>query len=117
MLFWLKPGIEQDDPRLLCAIAAEQSLATEIEQAADWRFARDVSDRKISADFAGVGDFESLEQLRQFLDHPAHRAIAELWSDLATWTIADIDIRRASAADRRNVRGGSASQLPEPRIG
>jgi hypothetical protein len=92
VLFRLAEGIAGDDPRVVQAVAAEYRLAELVPEAAGWRFGPSVTHREVCADFAGVGDFDSLDALSRFLAHPAHRQAAGLWSGLATWSVADLDL-------------------------
>lgn len=91
VLFELARAVTADDPRVQRAVEAEHRLAGQVPEGRSWRFGQSVTRRDGCADFAGVGDFESLAALARFLEHPAHRAAAARWRDLATWTVADLE--------------------------
>lgn len=92
VLFYLLEGIDPESEEVEAANAAEQKLADAIPGNHGWVFGTDVSRREISADFAGVGDFDSTSALADFLAHPAHKEAARLWTGLARWTVADIKV-------------------------
>lgn len=106
VLFQLAPTVHSDDPRVQRAAEAEHRLAEQIPEGHRWRFGPSITRRDISADFAGVGDFESLESLGRFLAHPAHQVAAELWRDLATWTVADLDLGTPMQRATTRCQGG-----------
>lgn len=92
VLFTLHDGVSADDPRVCRAIAAEHALAVEVPTGQGWRFGANPTGRPETADFAGTGDFGSFEELRAFLEHPAHREAAGLWTGLAHWLVADVEL-------------------------
>lgn len=92
VLFRLAAGVSADDRRVREAVAAEDALAAHIPEARGWRFGPSITHREVCADFAGVGDFPSLDDLGRFLAHAAHGAAVQLWDGVATWTVADLDL-------------------------
>lgn len=92
VLFFVHAGVSAGDPRLRRAIAAEDALAGRVHTARSWRFGPNPTGRPDAADFAGTGDFGSADELRAFLEHPAHCEAGALWSEVARWTVADIEL-------------------------
>jgi hypothetical protein len=92
VLFRLHGGVSHDDPRVTEAVAGSAGLRTTVPGGEDWRIGADTSDREVSADFGGVGDFESPAVLRAFLTHPDHVAAADRWTRIAGWTVCDLEI-------------------------
>lgn len=99
VLFRLADGVRPEDAEVQQAVAAEHRLAEKIPGGGSWRFGPSVTSRDLCADFAGVGDFDSLDTLGRFLGHPAHLDAAKLWKNLASWTVADLDLGGPSGAE------------------
>jgi Stress responsive A/B Barrel Domain len=97
VLFYLGEGITGAGPRVKAAVDAEETLRTEVPEGRDWCFGPNLSDRVPAADFVGVADFDSAQQLQRFLRHPAHTRAAALWQDIASWSVADLDLDGWSA--------------------
>lgn len=91
VLFRLNEGVTTSDARVQRACAAEVALAKSFP-GVGWTFGPDVSERPGAADFAGVGEFASNEALQAFLAEPVHREAGRLWSGIADWIVADLDI-------------------------
>jgi catechol 2,3-dioxygenase-like lactoylglutathione lyase family enzyme len=92
VLFTLRDDVPYDDPRVQRACAAEEMLATRVPAARSWRFGANLAGRHDAADFAGTGDFESVSEIRAFLEHPAHLEAVGLCEGVARWLVADIDL-------------------------
>jgi hypothetical protein len=92
VLVSLEPGVRSDDPRVLAACAAEDALAAQAPGGQGWRFGADVARRPVSADFAGVGDFESMSAVHDFLEHPTHAEVVRLWAGLSRTVVADLEL-------------------------
>lgn len=97
VLLSLRPGVGPDDPRVAEACRLEDVLAARAAPVGEavtpsWHFGRDVGGRPISADFAGVGLFDSLESLREFLDSEEHQQVVAVWGDLVDILIADLAV-------------------------
>ena len=112
VLFRLADGVRPDDAEVQYAVAAEHRLAEQIPEGRSWRFGPSVTSRDACADFAGVGDFDTLDALARFLGHPAHLDAAKLWRNLATWTVADLDFEESSGAGFEVLR--FAALRPQP---
>lgn len=97
VLLTLRPGVDAQDPRILEACRLEEVLAERYTPAGGaltpaWRFGRDIGRRPISADFVGVGLFDSMASLREFLDSEEHQQVVAAWGDLVDILIADIEV-------------------------
>lgn len=92
VLFRLHASVTVDDVRVRRAVAAEGRLAEVPIPQENWRFGANVTRRAVCADFVGVGDFASLDALNSFLIHPLHLAATQLWCDIATWTVAYLEL-------------------------
>jgi hypothetical protein len=94
-LFTLHAGVAAEDARVTAAVQASRRLS-ELPHAHSWLFESNISDRDIAADFAAIGDFDDIDGLAAFLRHPAHAVAGAMWSELATWVIADFPLHRAA---------------------
>ena len=98
VLFTLRPGIGPDDPRVVDACRAEDALVADLGSAGAhehypvWAFARDIARRPVSADFVGVGHFDSMGALGDFLTSEAHVRAAEAWDGLVDIVVADHEL-------------------------
>ena len=89
VLFKLKPGIEKTDERFRAAIVLLQELPKEIPQIIDLRAGENFSERPIAADYGLMVLVANDKALQAYLEHPAHKAAATAWKEIADWTIAD----------------------------
>lgn len=92
VLVTLEPEVEPTDPRVVAACQAEDELLAQAPGGEGWRFSRDVARRPISADFAGVGDFPSMDAVQEFLNHRSHVEVIRLWAGLARIVVADLEL-------------------------
>lgn len=91
VLFSLHEGVSRDEARVRQACAAEVALAKAFPEVG-WTFGPDVSGRVGAADFAGAGEFASTDALQAFIADPTHREAGRLWSGIADWIVADLEV-------------------------
>ncbi len=89
VLFKLKPGVEKSDERFKKAVALLEELPREIPQIIDFRAGENFSDRPVACDFGLMVLLANEKSLQLYLDHPAHKAVAAAWKEIAEWNIAD----------------------------
>jgi hypothetical protein len=89
VLFKLNEGVTRDDERVLAGARAFAELGKEIPELTFWECGWNISDRPIAHDFAVNSAVANADDLKRYLEHPAHQAAAAQWREFATWVIAD----------------------------
>jgi hypothetical protein len=89
VLFKLKPGVEKSDERFKKAVALLEELPREIPQIIDFRGGENFSERPVAYDYGLMVLLANEKSLQLYLDHPAHKAVAAAWKEIAEWNIAD----------------------------
>ncbi|BBA98593.1 hypothetical protein RVR_4833 [Actinacidiphila reveromycinica] len=92
VLFKLNEGVERDDARVVEGGRVFAELGALIPEVADWECGWNVTDRPIAYDFAINSSVADADALTRYLEHPAHQAAVALWSQFATWVIADYPV-------------------------
>ncbi|MFF2852398.1 Dabb family protein [Streptomyces sp. NPDC058001] len=91
VLFKLNDGVVREDPRVVEGVKAFKALGGLIPELAVWECEWNISDRPIAYDFAINAAVADADDLRRYLEHPAHQAGVALWREFATWVIADYE--------------------------
>ncbi|MFD7546345.1 Dabb family protein [Streptomyces sp. NPDC059816] len=89
VLFKLNDGVQRDDPRVVAGVEAFRALGGQIPELAFWECAWNISDRPIAYDFAINSAVADADDLKRYLEHPAHQAGVARWREFATWVVAD----------------------------
>ena len=89
----LNGGVERDDPRVVKGVEALRALGGQIEEVRFWECGWNVRDSPIAHDFAINSAMDDIDALQRYLQHPAHRAAAARWSDIATSVMVDYEFQ------------------------
>ena len=79
----------------LQAIEAERATRSHqnhIPEIKGWSCGRNITRRKIAADFVVIGLFDDREAMEAYLVHPDHQAGVSKWKAIADWIVVDIDL-------------------------
>ncbi|MFN3885099.1 MAG: Dabb family protein [Rhodocyclaceae bacterium] len=89
VLFKLKPGVTDDDPRIEAVCAAMQTLPRQIPVIRSWQFGRNLTMDAEAWDFGLVAMFDSEADLHAYFEHPAHLPVVDQWNEIATLAFVD----------------------------
>ena len=89
VLFKLKPGISKEDDRFKKAVAMLDLLPKQIPGIQDFRAGVNFSQRPVAVDYGLMVILQDEKGLYEYLEHPAHKAAAAAWREIADWNIAD----------------------------
>jgi hypothetical protein len=89
VLFKLKPGISKEDNRFIKAVKLLELLPGEIPLIRDFRAGSNFSTRPVAFDYGLLVVVPDEKSLGEYLEHPAHKAAADAWREIADWNIAD----------------------------
>lgn len=93
VLFKLNDGIDRhDDERAEAAAKAFEGLDAVVPGVREWQCGWNTTARDIAYDFGINSLFEDRAALQAYGDHPAHRAAAAQWQELATWVVVDFEV-------------------------
>ena len=98
VLFKLKPGILNEDSRFTRAISLLEGLPKEIPEILEFRAGPNFSNRPIASDYGLMVVLADEENLKKYLEHPSHKAVAAAWKEIAEWSIADFWSASSSAS-------------------
>ncbi|MFJ6794764.1 Dabb family protein [Streptomyces sp. NPDC091268] len=90
-LFKFKPGYDWEHPKVAAAEALAVRIGEEVPELLEWRAGRNVTDREVAYDYAIVGLVPDEGALGRYLVHPFHQRSADLWKEISTWVIADLE--------------------------
>ena len=89
VLFTFKPGISREDERFKKAVELLEVLPQVIPFIQDFRAGLNFSKRPVAVDYGLMVVLQDEKSLNEYLEHPAHKAAAAAWKEIADWKIAD----------------------------
>jgi hypothetical protein len=92
VLFKLNEGVGKDEERVGAGARAFAELGARVPEVASWEWGWNVADRPIAYDFAINSSVPDTDALKRYLEHPAHQEAVAIWSEFATWVVADYEI-------------------------
>ncbi len=93
VLFKLEPGHLLTDAAVRRAIGTTAEHPGHIDQIRGWLHGPNTARRaQAEHDYALVAQFDDAHGLERFLQHPHHKAGAEAWRAVATWSVVDLDM-------------------------
>ncbi|REL31304.1 Dabb family protein [Thalassotalea euphylliae] len=92
VLFNFKKGFSWASQESADAELSTKNHPKQIDQIQGWLCSRNVSDRKLAADFMVLGLFNNISDVQDYLIHPNHQEGVEKWRKIANWQVIDIDM-------------------------
>ena len=92
VLFKLLDGLRPDDPLVVTTFDRLAALSDTIPEIRSWRVGPNVKAGARAYDFALVGDYDDLEALAGYVDHPDHQALLPALDQVSTRVTVDLEI-------------------------
>ena len=74
------------------AVSRLEALGEQCPTISSWSIGVNFADSPSAHDVAEVGDFNNIEALNAYKDHPAHRDLSAHLRTIATWALADYEL-------------------------
>lgn len=90
LLFKFNEGVSDE----VCANAYDRllELGELCPTIGKWTIGRNLTDSPSAYDIVEIGDFESMDDLNAYKEHPAHKEFSNYIRPLAIWALADIEM-------------------------
>jgi hypothetical protein len=92
VLFKLYEGVPSSDPRVKAAFDGLAGLDRKVPEIRAWLVGPNVKPRPAAYDFALISDFDDLDTLQRYVDHPEHRALVGRLDEVCTRVSTDVEV-------------------------